>query len=1273
MAAKGRAPKEFVPDYAADVSADFELWLEDVNDYLAICGVTTNDDKKMLFLNLAGLAVRKVVKGLVIPPPLGATADNPGDTYKALTDAVRAHFRPSVNTTSERHKFRQLRQLPDESVSGFIARLRSKVDLCEFSSTSVDSVENTQIRDQLIVGLKSSEIRRELLKESKLTLSDAITKAVALETSQIDSKLYQDDTPATRTSNPIAVVAEDRAKPKKKIPSPACKYCGRTHARGKQHCPAAHIRCHDCGKVGHFSAVCLSSKTQSGANAVDDTESDAASVVYDTIYACSDRTSRNSFTITLMVNGKASEGLMDTGATRTIVTDDVVQATRPSDRTLKAYNSGVIETLGMADVNIAIGNDTMECTCFVVPHGTRRVLFGQDVISQLQLLVSNHLVDTARLVDTSPVSISVDPKAHPVTQPARRPPFSAKADIEKELHRLVEADVIEPVKQASAWVSPIVPVRKSSGKLRLCVDYRELNKSIVRERHSLPTIEEITAELADAQVFSVLDAESGFHQLLLDEDSRPLTTFATHCGLFRFKRLPFGVSCAPEIFQRVVSDILSGLPGVMVYIDDILVFGRDRTEHDQRLAAVLDRLKSANLKLNEDKCCIRQEEVKYLGHVLTKDGVQPDSDKLSAIQYMAPPQSAADVQRFLGMVTYLGKFIPQLTMATEPLRTLLKRGPFVVDEAVLAAYDAVKQSVAGSLSTLAYFQPAPNVPTAVSCDASPCGLGAILWQQDSSGQWLPVTCASRSLADAETRYSQLEREMLGVVLALTRFRQYVLGRHVDVFTDHKPLLSIVRKPFDDVPPRLQRWLVALMPYGYNLQHVPGKQLFCTDALSRAPLPGVIPSPAESRSLHEYVGLVLEAAPVAIDDIRNATVDDSLLSKVMQRVLTSSWQNLLPSEQPYNLIRDQLTVVEGVVMMSARFVIPEALRPSVMALAHEGHPGREAFHDVLRQRVWWPGLTKDATLYVERCSECWRRRSNNPQELLPSEVEGVWEKLAVDLVSIEGHSVLSIIDYGSRFPILRPLRSTSASAVIDELDDVFAMFGLPSAMVSDNGPQFASEHMVKFLTQLGIRHIKSSPRYPKSNGMVERLHRVLRERLSAMKSHLPFQRRLNQVLFDIRSSCHRMLGVSPGAALFTRNMRIRVPALIKPRLVNPEHQLKAKADMADQHDSRRGVQNLTILKPGSKVIIQGGYYSPTQPWTVVDQYGRQVAVTDGCRFLLRNRQHVREYVPPSVDLEVTTPLGNTTPDIPRPLCESKTSTAPVPVAGTCTRTWNTSSQ
>ena len=228
------------------------------------------------------------------------------------------------------------------------------------------------------------------------------------------------------------------------------------------------------------------------------------------------------------------------------------------------------------------------------------------------------------------------------------------------------------------------------------------------------------------------------------------------------------MSCAPEIFQRVVSDILSGLPGVIVYIDDILVFGRSRTEHDERLAAVLSRLKSANLKLNDGKCRIRREQVTYLGHILTKDGVQPDTDKLLAIQNMAPQASVADVQRFLGMITYLGKFIPQLTSATEPLRSLMKREPFAVDSELLAAFNDIRQAVARSLHMLAYFQPSAEVPTAVSCDASPLGLSAILWQKDASGERLPVTCASRTLSDVESRYSQQDSEMLGIVFALTR-------------------------------------------------------------------------------------------------------------------------------------------------------------------------------------------------------------------------------------------------------------------------------------------------------------------------------------------------------------------------------------------------------------------------------------------------------------------------------------------------------------------------
>ena len=531
------------------------------------------------------------------------------------------------------------------------------------------------------------------------------------------------------------------------------------------------------------------------------------------------------------------------------------------------------------------------------------MLFGQDVITKLQLLSPAGV----NIVTVKPVDITVDREAIPVALPPRRHAFSLRAPIEAEIKRLQENDIIEPVQEATPWVSPLVPVRKANGTLRLCVDYRRLNKSIVRERHMLPTVDEITAMLEGARVFSVLDAESGFHQVPLSEESRPYTTFASHCGLFRFKRLPFGIACAPEIFQRVVSDILQGLDGVMIYIDDILIFGRDQQEHDKRMEQVLRRLSNANLKLNWTKCQIRQSRVKYLGHWLSDQGILPDADKMHAIQDMPYTESVTDVRRFMGMATYLGKFIPHLSKITESLRQLAKREPFVVDQELQEAFSDAKKGITSALQKLSYFQSDSSVQTAIRSDASPRGLGAVLWQQDGRGQWAPVACASRSLTEVETRYSQLEREMLG----------YVLGRPVQVWTDHKPLINIVQKPFDDVPPRLQRWLVSLMPYQIALTYTPGRHLICADALSRAPLSDKIPSPEESRSMREYVSMVLEEAPVGIGDIQRASEGDALVHSIMKRVITSTWRDLSPAEEPYMLVREQLTVVDGTLLLGNR--------------------------------------------------------------------------------------------------------------------------------------------------------------------------------------------------------------------------------------------------------------------------------------------------------------------------------------------------------------------
>ena len=335
------------------MASEFELWLDHVNDYIAICKVKEPAEKKSLFLNLAGLSLRRIVKGLVVDIPTGDGADE----YKALTDAIRAYFRPAVNTTAERHKFRQMRQQDHESVTAFMGRLRTKVELCDFASTSVDTVINGQLRDQLIAGITNNEIQRELLKYSKLTLADAVAKAVALETSFADSSLYEgsqtgsSESPLPNTVNKVSVPSRGKLL--------KCKSCGRLHQRGKQHCPAADSQCSHCHKMGHYAAVCLQKKRTPVAQVVDHDTADSSEEplhhVYDSVYVVSSPKA-GLFTATLKVNGTDCKGLLDTGATRTLITEDIVTPTRPSSVVLKAYDGNTVTTLGVADVTITAGD-----------------------------------------------------------------------------------------------------------------------------------------------------------------------------------------------------------------------------------------------------------------------------------------------------------------------------------------------------------------------------------------------------------------------------------------------------------------------------------------------------------------------------------------------------------------------------------------------------------------------------------------------------------------------------------------------------------------------------------------------------------------------------------------------------------------------------------------------------------------------------------------------------------------------------------------------------
>ena len=318
----------------------------------------------------------------------------------------------------------------------------------------------------------------------------------------------------------------------------------------------------------------------------------------------------------------------------------------------------------------------------------------------------------------------------------------------------------------------------------------------------MKTIEEIVAEIPGAKVFSTLDAKSRFWQIKLSEESSKLCTFNSPFGRYRFTRLPFGIKSAPEIFQRTMSQLLDDIQGTEIVVDDILVWGRDVSEHDARLKQVLNRAQEVNLKLNLDKCHIRKAEVSHIGHCITKEGLKPDPEKIRAVQEMQRPQNLKKLRTFLGFKQYLAKFMPSMANVSAPLRQLLEKNiEWHWDKEQEESFNALK-SMASCTPVLGYYNHEKSIT--LSVDTSSKGLGAVILQEGK-----PIAYASRALTPTQERYAQIEKETLAIVYGAQKFHQYIFGKSVEVQSDHKPLEHIFSKPLHQAPLRIQKMLMSL--------------------------------------------------------------------------------------------------------------------------------------------------------------------------------------------------------------------------------------------------------------------------------------------------------------------------------------------------------------------------------------------------------------------------------------------------------------------------------
>ena len=831
-----------------------------------------------------------------------------------------SYVTPKSNFRLSSFKLRSLKQEPNESVDSFVKRIRLLVKECQYQN------EEDHMIDALIFGTNSVEVQSKLLQRNKeLKLEDALDIA---RTEEITKSRVNDITRSSASTVQIvqahAMTASSRHQSQKS--QQPCNKCGREHnPKPRTACPAYGTKCTSCGKRNHWATVCRSTNhrtkqqqsrakkihTIDGPVAEDENDATLIETLYfDALTDKSKRQRKDRPIIDLTVSSsQASLSIpckIDTGADGNVLPITLLPALfpktpdpqflEPSDVNIEAYGGNAVHVYGKCSLTVKYEDSAVKAT-FQVAKANGPFIIGYQLAVALKLVTMNfiHTITEEKPIDIldeyrdcfqgigcfpGEFHIDLKPDAVPVVHAARRIPEALLNKLEDELKNLTKQDIITPVIEPTDWVNSIVCVTKPNGSLRLCLDPKDLNAAIRRPYYRTPTLDDILPKLNGAKYFTILDARSGYWNIKLSNDSSLYTTFnAGPYGRYRFLRLPFGLSCAQDVFQRMVDETFGDLPGVTGIADDIVIFGSKEEEHDANLRRVLERARERGIRFNPDKTKLKRTSIPFFGNIISAAGLEPHPAKIEAIKEMKPPSNVKELQTILGLATYLSRFTPNLSELTAPLRELCRQDAiFTWEKGHQEAFEKLKERLISS-SVLRYFD--KDKPLTIQVDASIQGLGAVLLQENG-----PVEYASKSLSEAETRYSNIEREMLAILFGLERFHYYAYGRHVTVETDHKPLESIFKKHLEKAPPRLSRMLLRIQKYDINVKYVPGKSVPVADALSRNnPRPG-----DEIKDLNISVHEIesqLNASPMRLQKVRAETATDKTLQCLIS-MISSGW-------------------------------------------------------------------------------------------------------------------------------------------------------------------------------------------------------------------------------------------------------------------------------------------------------------------------------------------------------------------------------------------------
>lgn len=713
--------------------------------------------------------------------------------------------------------------------------------------------------------------------------------------------------------------------------------------------------------------------------------------------------------------------------------------------------------------------------------------------------------------------------ARPIMKRPYRVPFHHRPVIENHLKEMLDKGVI--AHSNSPWAAPVVLVPKKSEdgtvNYRFCTDFRGLNALTQVDAYPLPLIQETLELLGRSKIFSTLDLSSGYHQIPVAEEDQPKTAFTTLDGHYEYKKMPFGLAGAPATFQRTMDQILTGIKGIecYVYLDDIIIFSVSLEQHRDRLQHVFERLKAANLKLNGAKCKFAVRQVKYLGHLVTAEGVRPDEDKIHAVMEFPVPSTAKEVRGFLGLAGYYRRFVPRFAEKAKPLTLLTgKDRKFQWGTEQEEAFRELKEALCTE-PVLIY--PDFKDQFILATDASGVAVGAVL-SQVRNGHERPVAYASRQLHQAEQNYSATERELLSVIWATKHFRCYLLGRRFTLVTDHSALRWMLS--LRDPSSRLTRWALRLEEFEYEVIHKPGRRHTNADALSRAVAKVATGKAQVSEKYRQYQMEDEECVKWAEQNPRVCKQDDEGL----------------------------LYWGEGKNPQQWKVVVPQPLRKEVLEECHSsiwaGHPGIERTFSIIKQKYFWPSMKDDVETFVKACHSCATRKTpaglTVPVErpFFPTQP---FEMVSLDIVgpfprSGRGNKyLLTFIDHLTRYTEAIAIPEQTAEATAKAfVEKIITRHGVPHRLLTDQGRNFVSGLFKDVCKTLGITKLQTTPYHPQSNGMLERFHRTLGDSLAhfAKKDGRDWDRWIPYALMAYRAIPHSATGFSPNYLLFGRELR-----------------------------------------------------------------------------------------------------------------------------------------